>query len=85
MAKYQLKLHRDLCQGQFVCTAADGKHFERDDDNKANLIGGSVEGDLQTVDVEESDFEKAKIAADGCAFDAIELIDKETEEVIAPK
>lgn len=85
MAKYQLKLDLDLCQAQFVCTAADPEHFrEREDGQKAELIGGTEEKKVQILEINESHLQKAKVAADGCAFEAIELKDLETGEIIAP-
>lgn len=84
MAKYQLKFDKDKCQSNFVCTAVDPDHFQEADDGKAELIGGSSEGSIQTLDVEESEKDQAEQAASGCPMLAIELIDQESEETIAP-
>ena len=83
MEKYEIRLNLDLCQGQFVCTAADPKHFRETEESKAELIGGTKEGNLEKLQIGSEELEKAKIAANGCAFDAIELIDLESGDLIA--
>lgn len=84
MKKYRLKFDVDLCQGQFVCTAADPDHFRQANERKAELAGGEKEGNIETLDISEEELADAKTAAGGCAFQAINLIDKQSGEVIAP-
>ncbi len=88
MAKYQLKLDREACQSNFVCTAVDPDHFKEEGSGpfggKAALVGESEEDKIQTIDVEESDKEAAQQAANGCPMLAIELIDQESGQTIAP-
>jgi len=86
MAKYKLKLNLKRCQGQFVCTAGDPDHFgKKEGEEKATLIGGEREGNIETLEIEENALEEAKVATNGCAFQAIELIDEESGELIAPE
>lgn len=84
MAKYQLKLDKEACQSNFVCTAVDPTHFDEAEDGKAELINGEAKGNVQTLNVEESEKGKAQRAADGCPVQAIELIDVESGETLAP-
>lgn len=88
MAKYQLKLNRETCQSNFVCTAVYPGHFKEENsgpfEGKASLVGESEEDRIQTINVEESDKEEAQQAANGCPMLAIELIDEESDQTIAP-
>ncbi|MFB6290846.1 MAG: ferredoxin [Candidatus Bipolaricaulia bacterium] len=84
MAKYKLKYDKAACQSNFVCTAVDPDHFEEGEDGKAKLIGATTKDDLYTLEVEESGKSAAKQAANGCPMMAIELVDTEAGETIAP-
>lgn len=88
MAKYQLKLDRETCQSNFVCTAVDPDHFIEEDggpfEGKAALVGKSENDKVQTMDIEESGKETAQQAANGCPMLAIELIDQESGDTIGP-
>ncbi len=88
MAEYELKLDREKCQSNFVCTAVDPRDFEEEDsgphEGKAALKGESGEEKIQSLKIEESEKSQAKQAANGCPVLAIELIDEESGEVVAP-
>lgn len=84
MAKYKLKYDKDACQSNFVCTAVDPGHFKEGDDGKAELIESSQEDGLSVLEIEEGDKSAAKQAADGCPMMAIELVDAESGETLAP-
>lgn len=84
MAQYKLKYDKDACQSNFVCTAVDPDHFKEGEDGKAELIGGSTEDDIFVLDVEEDGKAAAEQAANGCPMMAIELVDSEAGETIAP-
>ncbi|MFP4588537.1 MAG: ferredoxin [Candidatus Bipolaricaulota bacterium] len=84
MAQYKLKLDKDTCQSNFVCTAIDPAHFEEADDGKAGLIDGDQEGSVQILEIEESDKGSAEQAANGCPVLAIELVDTENGQTVAP-
>lgn len=83
MAKFKLKYDKDACQSNFVCTAVDPEHFKEGDDGKAELVGGSDEGGIYVLEVEESGKSAAEQAANGCPMLAIELVDGDGE-TIAP-
>ncbi|MFP4135799.1 MAG: ferredoxin [Candidatus Acetothermia bacterium] len=84
MAKYKLKYDKDACQSNFVCTAVDPGHFKEGADGKAELIEGKEEDGLATLEVGEDDKSAAKQAANGCPMMAIELVESESGETIAP-
>jgi ferredoxin len=84
MAKYQLKYDKEACQSNFVCTAVDPEHFKEGDDGKAELIGSEKEDSVFVLDVEEGEKAAAEQAANGCPMMAIELVDSEAGETIAP-
>ncbi|MEF8726143.1 MAG: ferredoxin [Candidatus Bipolaricaulota bacterium] len=84
MAKFKLKYDKDACQSNFVCTAVDPKHFEEGDDGKAALIDGKKEEGVAVLEISEDDKASAKQAANGCPMMAIELVDEESGETIAP-
>ncbi len=84
MSKYQIKFDRSACQSNFVCTAVDPDHFAEAEDGLAELTGGETQEDVQTLDIEESGLEKAKQAANGCPVLAIEVLEKESGEKLAP-
>ena len=84
MAKYKLKFDKDACQSNFVCTAVDPEHFTEADNGKAEMTGGSWDGNIQTMEIDESEKQAAQQAAEGCPMLAIELIDTESGDTIAP-
>lgn len=84
MANYKLKYDKDACQSNFVCTAVDPDHFKEGDDGKAELIDGKTEDGLYVLEVDEEGKSAAEQAANGCPMMAIELIDSEAGETIAP-
>lgn len=84
MAKYKLKYDKDACQSNFVCTAVDPGHFKEGDDGKAELIEGSQEDGMSVLEIGEEDKSAAKQAADGCPMMAIELVDAESGDTLAP-
>ena len=84
MAKYKLKYDKDACQSNFVCTAVDPEHFKEGEDGKAELIEGESEDGLSVLEVGEDGKSAAEQAANGCPMMAIELVDGESGETIAP-
>ena len=88
MAEYQLKLDRETCMSNFVCTAVDPRDFTEEDagpyTGKAALKGESEEETIHIIELDESEKERGKQAADGCPVLAIELVEAESGETIAP-
>lgn len=88
MSKYILKLDREVCQSNFVCTAVDPRDFEEEDsgkfEDKVRLKGGEEGEKIHEIELTEEERKKGEQAANGCPVFAIKLIDKETGETIAP-
>lgn len=88
MAKYELKLDREICTSNFVCTAVDPRDFKKEDsgphEGKAALKGEPDEEAIHTIELDESEKEEGEQAANGCPVLAIELIDEEGGETVAP-
>jgi len=88
MSKFILKLDRETCQSNFVCTAVDPRDFEEEDsgqyDGKVRLKEEPEETQIQEIELSESERDEGEQAANGCPVFAIELIDKETGETLAP-
>ena len=88
MAEYELKLDREICASNFVCTVVDPRDFEEEAggpyEGKAALKGESEEEKIQVIELDESEKEEGQEAAEGCPMLAIELIDAETGETLAP-
>lgn len=88
MAKYELKLDRDKCTSNFVCTAVDPRDFEEEDsgphEGKAALSGEPQGEAIHSIELDESEKDEGEQAANGCPVLAIELIDEESGEVLAP-
>ena len=84
MAKYKLKYDKDACQSNFVCTAVDPEHFKEGDDGKAELIDGDKKDGTFVLEIGEGEKQSAEQAANGCPMMAIELVDGESGETLAP-
>lgn len=88
MSKYKLKLDREICASNFVCTAVDPRDFERENSgphkDKAALKGEPEGETVQIIELDDSEKEQGEQAANGCPVFAIELIDAESGETIAP-
>jgi ferredoxin len=88
MSKYILKLDREVCQSNFVCTAVDPRDFEEEDsgkyEGKVRLKDEPKDEKDHEIELSEDERGEGEQAANGCPVFAIELIDKETGETIAP-
>ena len=86
MGKIKIIYDREGCIGAGVCAAIADKVWVMNDDGKADLIKGvkNSEGKWE-LEIEESDLELNKQAAEGCPALVIHLIKKETGEKIFPK
>ena len=85
MAKYTVEYDRPNCIGAGACTAASPKFWKMnyDKDNKADLIGGKQGKDgIETIEIDEKDFEEMKASAEICPVNVIHIKKKETGEKI---
>jgi len=69
--KYRIKVDKDECLEDAVCFSMDPDHFEEDDDGKAQVVGGSMQGNISIGKFDDDGYEDAKEAADLCPAEAI--------------
>ncbi|MCD6569521.1 MAG: ferredoxin [Deltaproteobacteria bacterium] len=69
--KYRIKVNKDECLEDAVCFSMDPDHFEEDEDGKAQVVGGSMEGNISAGEFDDDGYEDAKEAADLCPAEAI--------------
>lgn len=69
--KYRIKVDKDECLEDAVCFSMDPDHFEEDDNGKAQVVGGSMQGDISIGEFNDDGYEDAKEAADLCPAEAI--------------
>ncbi len=82
MAKYKVLYERVNCIGAAVCVAVYPKYWEMDADGKANLLGSLKSGDSFEVELDESELEQMKQAAEGCPVNVIHITNMDTGEKI---
>jgi ferredoxin len=51
----------------------DPDHYLEDDEGKADVTGGSMDGEISIGEFDDDGFEEAKDAADACPVEAIEI------------
>mgnify|MGYP006293320471 CR=1 FL=1 len=84
MNKYEIRYDKDACMSHYVCRAEDPEHFTEGEDGKTRLVNGEYKDGIQVLEIDESEKEDALKAVEGCPVMALELVDKTTEERIAP-
>ncbi|MBI4014500.1 MAG: ferredoxin [Candidatus Aenigmarchaeota archaeon] len=82
MGKYKIEYQRSGCIGAGVCAALCEKHWVMADDGKADLVGAKNEGELNVKEIDETELDCNKQAAEGCPANVIHIIDKKTGEKI---
>lgn len=82
MARYKVLYERVNCIGAAVCVAVYPKYWEMDADGKANLLGSIKNGDSFEVELDESEVEQMKQAAEGCPVNVIHITNLDTGEKI---
>ncbi len=83
MAKFLIEYDRKGCIGAGVCAAVDPQHWVMNKDGKADLIKGSeVSEGKWELEIDESELETMKMAAEGCPAVVIHITNKETGEKI---
>jgi ferredoxin len=71
--KYRIKVDKDKCIADGVCYSMDPDHYLEDDEGKADVTGGSMDGEISIGEFDDDGFEEAKDAADACPVEAIEI------------
>jgi len=69
--KYRIKVDKEACLEDGVCFSMDPAHYEEDDEGKAQVIGGHMDGNVSVGEFDDDGFEDAKEAADLCPGEAI--------------
>lgn len=81
MPTYLIRFEKKKCIGAGVCEAFHPDRWKLEDDNKARLIGSTETSEnIFEVEIDETELEKNKQAADGCPPRCIHIINKETGE-----
>lgn len=80
MVKYKITHDRKNCIGCGACAALAEEYWEMDDDGKSNLKKSKPDGKNQFREIEESEFEINKEAAESCPVNVIHLKNLETDE-----
>ena len=82
MAKYLVQYERKGCIGAAICAAVDPENWVMNADAKADLIDGVFNEATQMWEreIDESQLEVMKAAAEGCPAIVIHITNKETGE-----
>jgi len=84
MGRYIIEYDEKLCIGAGVCVAFSEEDWEINSSGKAVLKGGKFDEkkNIWTKEIDESDLEKNKQAAEGCPSAVIHIFNKDTGEKI---
>ncbi len=82
MTKYKIELVRNDCIGCGACTAVSPDFWEMADDGKTDIKGGKKEGDNMTKEIEDSDLDTNKEAAESCPVNVIHITNLSNDEKI---
>ncbi len=87
MVNYKVEHDRPGCIGCGACAALAPEFWEMDADGKSDLKNCQKKEEnneivLESLDIEEKDFEKHKEAASACPVNVIHIIEKETGKKI---
>ena len=82
--KYIIQHDQEACIGCGACAALTPEHWVMEDGGKAKLIGSVFNGQTQMFEknIDESHYERNKMAAEGCPVNCIHIINNETGEKI---
>lgn len=82
MPKYKVVYERDKCIGAAGCVAAYEKRWTLADDGKADLEGGKKANEHWELEIDESELEDMKKAAEACPVTVIHIEDEEGNRII---
>jgi ferredoxin len=80
MAKFQVKIDQDVCQGFGACVELCSKFKLGDNDGKSHVEGAKKIEKGESLELEELDCHKQ--AAQVCPYNAIHIVNLETDEQI---
>jgi ferredoxin len=78
MGRFRVIIDHSACQGFGACVELCSKFNLSDEDNKSHVEGGKKSEKEEIVELDELDCHKQ--AAQACPFNAIHIIDLETNE-----
>ena len=78
MAKFRVVIDHAVCQGFGACVELCSKFKLSDEDGKSHVEGAKKVSDGEAVELDE--LECHKQAAEACPFNAIHIINLETDE-----
>jgi len=73
MAKYRVKVDKDLCTACGSCYALCDKVYESDDEGKSQIVENLRAGDVNIGEIGDDLYNCAKDAADTCPVEAISI------------
>ena len=83
MKKFLIEHDRPNCIGCGACSAIAPKFWEMNQDGKADVKSGKTRPDnWQELEINETDFDENKQAAESCPVNVIHLKNKESKEKI---
>ncbi|HIH25389.1 ferredoxin [Candidatus Woesearchaeota archaeon] len=80
--KYLVEYDRDGCIGAAACVAVQPDQWTMVDDGKADLKDSKKEGKNWFKEIDESELEKYKDAAESCPVTVIKIFEKDTKKRI---
>ena len=81
--KYIIQHDQEACIGCGACTALNPEDWTMESDGKAKLIDSVVNGtQIFEKSIDESHYERNKMAAEGCPVNCIHIINNETGKKI---
>lgn len=78
MAKYNVEIDHNVCQGFGACAELCSKFKLSDEDGKSHVEGAKKSSTGEAIELDELDCHKK--AAEACPFNAIHIINLETDE-----
>ncbi len=69
--RYRIKVNKEECLEDAVCFSMDPDHYEEDNEGKAQVVGGHMEGSVSVAEFDDESYEEAREAAELCPVDAI--------------
>jgi len=78
MAKYRIEIDHNACHGFGACVELCSKFELSDEDGKSHVEGAKKVSNGEAVELDELDCHKQ--AAEACPFNAIHIINLETDE-----
>jgi ferredoxin len=73
MSKYKIEINREECISCGTCYSIDTKHFESDEEGKAQVINGKTDENSSAGTFDDDEIEQAQEAEDSCPVSVITI------------